>query len=207
MSNCMVSTDTVVFTVGHSNHAAGAFLMLLRQNDITEVLDVRSAPYSRYARHFNKSPLEDLLRSEGIGYKYMGHSLGGPGRDHPGADERVDLESIRQTERYRQGLERVTLLAQNRRVALMCSENDPMRCHRFVLLSRDLESLGLRVLHILRGGSTTSQSELEQDMVREYFGEFVQASLFSDTEPESLLQRAYRLRAEDMGLSGEEGES
>lgn len=207
MNSCMVSTDTVVFTLGHSNHAAGAFLMLLRQNNIIEVLDVRSAPYSRYARHFNKSLLEDLLKSEGIEYKYMGDSLGGPGRDCAGEHERVDLESIRQAERYRRGLEQIVLLAQNSRVALMCSENDPMRCHRFVLLSRDLESLGLRVLHILRDGSIASQDELEQDMVREYFGEFVQASLFSDTEPESLLQRAYRLRAEDMGLSGEEGES
>jgi len=66
-----------VFTVGHSNHPPETFLDLLRRHAIEVVVDVRSSPYSGYAGHFNKEPLENLLRSAGIKYLFLGDVVGG----------------------------------------------------------------------------------------------------------------------------------
>ena len=58
----MVSpTQYPVLTVGHSNHAPDAFIKLLIRHGVDEVADVRSAPYSRYAPHFNHDALPGLL--------------------------------------------------------------------------------------------------------------------------------------------------
>ena len=66
-----------VFTIGHSNHAAGVFLELLFRHEIEEVVDVRSSPHSRYNPQFNRKTLQAALSEAGIGYVFMGAELGG----------------------------------------------------------------------------------------------------------------------------------
>ncbi len=47
-----------IYTIGHSNQDMVAFLKLLKDNSIQVVVDVRSAPYSRYVPQFNKKEME-----------------------------------------------------------------------------------------------------------------------------------------------------
>ncbi|MGZ3637843.1 MAG: DUF488 family protein [Ktedonobacterales bacterium] len=49
------------YSIGHSNHSIGAFLAILERPGITSLVDVSSAPYSRYAPHFNRPELEDAM--------------------------------------------------------------------------------------------------------------------------------------------------
>ena len=65
-----------LFTIGHSNHSFDEFLDLLQQREIEKIIDVRSAPYSRYSPQFNKSALEKSLKCRGIGYIFLGKELG-----------------------------------------------------------------------------------------------------------------------------------
>src|SRR5262245_11231288 len=66
-----------ILTIGHSNHTMAVFLELLAKHGIEVVVDVRSAPYSRYVPHFNKPSLEEALGQTPIKYLYLGRELGG----------------------------------------------------------------------------------------------------------------------------------
>ena len=73
----MGATQHPVFTIGHSNHPPEAFLVLLQEHGVDEVVDVRSSPSSRYTAHFNYDVLDRALEKAGIGYVFMGGELGG----------------------------------------------------------------------------------------------------------------------------------
>ena len=73
----MSRTQYPVFTIGHSNHSLERFLELLRAQDVNEVIDVRSAPYSGYTPHFNHDVLKDALENVSIDYLFMGGELEG----------------------------------------------------------------------------------------------------------------------------------
>ena len=53
----------VIFSIGHSTHAYGRFLELVRQAGVTAIADVRSAPFSRRAPQFNQDALRQALQS------------------------------------------------------------------------------------------------------------------------------------------------
>jgi uncharacterized protein (DUF488 family) len=42
-----------LFTIGHSNHSLDKFIRLLEDNGIMTLVDVRTAPHSRYNPQFN----------------------------------------------------------------------------------------------------------------------------------------------------------
>src|SRR5688572_20582076 len=77
MSSAESSNQPGLFTVGHSNVEQAAFLELLRHVQIQVLVDVRSAPYSRYVPHFNTEELRPALEAAGIKYLFMGKELGG----------------------------------------------------------------------------------------------------------------------------------
>ena len=83
----MSKTQYPVFTIGHSNHSLEHFIELLRAHEVDEVVDVRSAPYSRYAPHFNRDELEDALEKVGVDYLFMGDELGGRPADRSCYDD------------------------------------------------------------------------------------------------------------------------
>ena len=66
-----------IFTIGHSTHNFSFFLELIKKQNISVVVDVRSSPYSGMNPDFNKETLVGLLKKEGIQYVYLGNELGG----------------------------------------------------------------------------------------------------------------------------------
>ena len=151
----MSATEHPVFTIGHSNHSLDAFLALLRANGVEEVADVRSSPHSRYTPHFSYRALSEALEDAGIGYVFLGGELGGRPRDRScyDADGRVDYERVAQTDAFDDGIRRIVWAADERRVALMCAEKEPLDCHRTLLVARALVERGVSVGHILADGS------------------------------------------------------
>ncbi|MCG2770205.1 MAG: DUF488 domain-containing protein [Anaerolineae bacterium] len=151
-----------IYTVGHSDHTTAAFVDLLGRHGITLVVDVRSQPYSRWTPQFNRETLARDLQPTGIAYRHMGDVLGGRptdpslydlGEDHP------DYERMEQAPVYQSGIDQVLQVAQEERVAVMCSEGDYHCCHRHLLITQTLRRRGVRVLHIQTDG-TTVQGEL-----------------------------------------------
>ena len=146
---------STAFTIGHSNHAAEVFLRLLLGQRIEEVVDVRSSPHSRFNPQFNRKRLQAALEEAGLGYAFMGAALGGRPADPRCYDTegRVQYDRIAETEAFREGMGQVRRRAGERRIALMCSEKEPLHCHRTLLIARLLTQGGLDVSHILADGA------------------------------------------------------
>lgn len=156
-----------VFTIGHSNVEAERLIELLRQHAIAVVVDVRSAPYSRYCPQFNKENLRRVLQAAGIAYVYGGAKLGGRPQDPECYGEgRVRFALIEARPWYREGIERLLEIAREQRCAIMCAEEDPAHCHRHHLVSQTLLRMGVRVWHIRGDGQTEAacldEAEAEQ---------------------------------------------
>lgn len=151
-----------ILTIGHSNHSPEHFLALLRGAGVTAVADVRSAPYSRHMPHFSREPLAALLRKAGVAYVFLGRELGGrPDSRALYSNGSADYERMACTEAFRRGLDRVMDGARRHRIALMCSEQDPLDCHRCLLVARRLRERGHRVGHILADGRIEPHEESE----------------------------------------------
>jgi uncharacterized protein (DUF488 family) len=156
---------TEVFTIGHSSHPWERFSALLRGAGVTAVADVRSAPYSRRHPQFNRETLRAALQQEGIGYVYLGQELGGrPSAPQFYSEGVADYEKMAQAPEFCAGLDRVIEGARKYRVALMCSEREPLHCHRCLLVSRALAQRGVRVSHILDDGRV-SHAEIEDKLL------------------------------------------
>ena len=125
-----------IYTIGYGDRSLDAFIALLHANAIVYLLDVRTAPYSRFKPEFNKEALTKALAVQGIRYLFVGDSLGGR-PDDPACyvDGRVDYDRVREQPFFQRGIARVqSAYAQQIRVALMCSESKPEQCHRSKLI-------------------------------------------------------------------------
>ena len=144
-----------VYTIGHSNHTWDEFAGLLKQSGLAVLADTRSNPASRFASFANARTFPSLLDQEGIRYVYLGDSLGGKPSDPSNYDEKSnpDYRKIRSSDPFRQGIDELLNLAKESVVALMCAEEDPGKCHRWLLLGPALEERGVELLHIRGDGS------------------------------------------------------
>lgn len=152
----MNATETPIFTIGYGARTLDAFLAVLAAHEIGYLIDIRTAPYSRYKPEFGREALERELRRRGIRYVYLGQQLGGRPDDPDcyveDGDEggrKVDYEKVKQKEFYQQGLGRIKgAFDQQLRVVLMCSEGKPENCHRSKLIGASLEAMGIPITHI-----------------------------------------------------------
>jgi uncharacterized protein (DUF488 family) len=157
----------MLFTLGHSNHSAEKFVWLLKQHAIELVVDVRSQPFSRYSPHFRKQSLGELLAEHGIAYLWL-PALGGRPKEPELYDAlgRPDYVKMAQTKAFREGVMRLLSEVNQRRTAIVCSEEDPSHCHRRLLVVRALTlenpAWPERILHIRKDGSTQTEAELLQ---------------------------------------------
>ncbi len=191
-----------LFTIGHSNHELGVFLRLLHAAGATAVADVRSAPYSPRYPHYNREELERALSARGLVYVFLGDLLGGrpqrPSLYDP--DGRVNYERVRQAAEFREGLDRLVSGLDQHTPALLCAEEDPLDCHRGLMITPALGELGLAPVHLRGDGSAETTAAMEQRLLSETgVGAGVLDGLFAaavtDDERRRLLAEAYRLRA------------
>ncbi len=149
----MISEKGIVLTIGHSNHQLDVFLNLLNKHNITLVADVRSAPYSRHNPQFNRKLLEKALKTNGIEYIFLGRELGARSDDRSCYENgRVQYARLARTNLFRRGIERVIHSTSDYRVALMCAEQEPLDCHRTLLVACALLGRGIVIGHILPDG-------------------------------------------------------
>lgn len=150
-------TPNTVFTIGHSTHNFADFLGLLRQHGITAVADVRSMPVSRFAPQFNRDMIERSLCDAGIRYVFLGKELGARTKDATCyVDGQVQYSRLAQTSKFTNGIERLLKGAQAERIAIMCTEQEPLDCHRTVLVARVLAERGVSISHIHGDGHVES---------------------------------------------------
>jgi uncharacterized protein (DUF488 family) len=151
-----------VFTIGYGNRSIDDFLAILELNGIECLVDVRSAPYSKYSPAFTKEALEAALDAKGIRYLFAGKELGGR-PDDAGcySDGKVDYDKVRTKEFYREGLDQIRRMHQRRDcIAVMCSELRPEECHRSKLIGVSLIEIGIPVSHLDENAVSRSQDEV-----------------------------------------------
>lgn len=138
-----------ILTVGHSTHAIDHFLDLLSKHGVTAVADVRSVPASRFTPQFNRDTLKRSLADLGIKYVFLGQELGARSDDRSCyINGQVQYGRLAQTEPFGEGIDRLLKGSATERIAVMCAEQEPLDCHRTVLVSRVLAERGASVAHI-----------------------------------------------------------
>ena len=150
----------VVFTIGHSTHPTEHLEELLRLHRVTAVADVRSTPYSRLNPQFNRTELARWLGEADIAYVFLGRELGGRSDDPSDYENgRVRYDRLQAKPAFEAGIERVSRGASKQRIALLCSEKEPLDCHRTLLVARALADRGVSVNHILADGSLETHTQ------------------------------------------------
>jgi len=207
MTSSQAATRTV-FTVGHSNLELEEFLSTLSRHGVQAVCDVRSRPASFRFPQFNREPLEVNLRDAGFRYEFLGESLGGrPSDPHVyQANGLVDYFLRRKARDFVAEVDRVVELSRGQEVALMCAEEDPLHCHRFLMICPELLERGVTPVHIRRGGVLESQREAEDRLLAQNdLTAFTSDSLFA-AERSSALEDALRRQAQEHAFRAAPGE-
>jgi uncharacterized protein (DUF488 family) len=152
--NKAVESQPGVLTIGHSTRELAEFIVLLQAHGVNMIADVRTVPRSRHNPQFNQETLPEALKAAGIAYVHL-PGLGG--LRHARADSANTawrnasfrgFADYMQTDEYAENIARLTKLAGQAHVALMCAEAVPWRCHRS-LIADSLLVRGLAVEHIM----------------------------------------------------------
>jgi len=150
----MKDSQPVVLTVGHSTRPLAEFIALLAAHSVARVIDVRTVPRSRHNPQFNRDTFPDALKAASIRYEHMA-GLGGFRRAGPqspnlgwrNASFRGYADYMQSPE-FAQNLAGLMEQAKQERIALMCAEAVPWRCHRS-LIADALTVHGIRVEEII----------------------------------------------------------
>ncbi len=144
----------VVYTIGHSTHPIEEFIRILKAYGIEEVVDVRTIPGSRHNPQFNEKNLRDELARNGIGYVRM-KALGGLRHTTKGSINTAwknasfrGYADYMQTPEFAMAIEELAGLGKEKRIAIMCAEAVPWRCHRS-LIGDALLARGVSVIDIM----------------------------------------------------------
>ena len=187
-----------LYTIGHSNHDWVDFIALLWKHEVHAVADVRSRPVSMRHPQFSQPEIETGLREAGIRYIFLGDELGGrPGDPNAyRADGLVDYRARRKSHAFEQGLERVLTEIEHDSLVLMCAEEDPLDCHRFLMVCPELAAAGVAPLHIRKGGRLETQAEAEDRLLAATHMDAAASGALFAGERAAALEDAYVAQAE-----------
>ncbi len=154
--------DKAIFPKRYSNHQWGAFAELLAKHGTEVLVDTRTNPVSRYPSWANATKLKDMLGQSGVDYAFMGDSLGGKPSDGScyRADGRPDYREIRTREFFRDGIDTLLEITENKTVSLMCAVKDPSKCHRRLLIEPALLDRDIDLRHVRGDGTVATASTL-----------------------------------------------
>lgn len=155
-----------LFTIGYSGLDIAGFVRFLKANGVDVVCDVRSTPYSHYKPDFSRRNFKSYLNSQSIKYIFMGNTLGARPKDRSCyVNGQATYDRIASSEFFKEGLDRVRHGVNQLNLALVCSERDPIECHRAVLVCRNLPELRPVISHIHTDGGVETHEQFEERLV------------------------------------------
>ncbi|MBE9465901.1 DUF488 family protein [Dyadobacter subterraneus] len=194
-----------LFTVGHSSHPPDYFLELLKEYKITCLIDVRSVAASAYSPQFNKEPLAAFLNKNGIQYLHFSKEFGARHTEPELLDEngKVDFEKVRNSNSFKKGVQRLIQgYDKGYVISLMCSEAEPLDCHRFSMVSVALSDSGFEINHILKDKSLATNAQLENALVKKFYKKLPVPTVFEpDITIVDQIKAAYRLKNQEIAFS------
>lgn len=145
-----------IYSIGHSNKSEEELVAKLQKHGITDLIDVRTYPSSKYNPQFNRVQLERYIPQGGMKYHWRGKNIGG----------------LAGNSRFEETIEKILgAVKDDRKICLMCSESKPHECHRTQTIEPVVEKLGGKMVHILWTEIDGSDIMGEQAVVQTLFGE------------------------------------
>lgn len=198
----------IIYTIGHSNYTIEKLIDMLNKFNIDCVVDIRGIPYSKYNIQFNKETIKYLLIKAGFKYLYMGEEFGANrllGKESYNNEGFADFDKVIKEELFKQGIERLKIGCNNGyKIVLLGAMQDPLRCHRSILLGRELIKNGFEVKHILDDYTVINQKEIEERLLNKYFPDRNQITidelLGQDKSEEKLLIESYKKANREIGI-------
>lgn len=195
-----------IYTIGHSNYSIDRFLDMINFHNINCIVDIRGTPYSKYNIQYNKETISQTLKSRGYIYIYMGKEFAAQRTDKSLYTEEgyADFEKVVYDQDFLNGINRLRDgCSKGYRIALMGAKQDPINCHRCILLGRPLIAAGFNVKHILDDNTLASQEELEIGLLKKYYAGGYQIRfdgyLETDLSEEAILRECYRKANREIG--------
>jgi len=194
-----------LFTIGHSSHPPDYFLELLKHYQITCLIDVRSVAASAYNPQFNKEPLAAFLKNNGINYQHFPREFGARHTDPELLDPegKVDFEKVRNSTLFKDGIQKLIQgFEKGFTISLMCSEAEPLDCHRFSMISLALAQHGFEINHILKDKTFASNAQLEKAILKKFYKKLPVPTVFDpDVTIQDQINAAYRLKNQEIAFS------
>lgn len=187
----------LLYSIGCSTLSLNDFIQNLKNHNISVIADVRSVPYSKTTPQFNKEELIRELRKNHILYGDFSKEFGARRTELSVYESgRVSFDKTKKLQIFSDGINRIEKgLSMGYSIALMCTEKNPLDCHRFSLVSRGIyEKSGIECEHILTSSDVIKTSQLENEMLRK-FG--LEMDFFLSREDR--IKDAYKLLNENIG--------
>jgi uncharacterized protein (DUF488 family) len=192
----------IIYTVGHSTHPAPYFLELLKSYGVDCLVDVRSLAASRFNPQYNKKALAEFLSKHNVEYHHLPDEFGARQTDPQIMSHgKVDFEKVRDSKAFKSGLKKLQELSdEGKSLALMCSESEPLSCHRFVMICPVIKKR-YQVWHILKDKNLKSNEELEDELIESYFGKRGIDLFGESSSRKEQLEKALKQKNLEMGYS------
>lgn len=200
-----------IYAIGHSNYSLEKLTEMLSNYGIEVVVDIRQTPYSKYNTQFNKEALIRDLKNLGYTYIYMGKELGASREDRLSynIEGYADFEKVINEKSFKKGIERIkTGIKKGYKIAILGAMQEPIRCHRAILVGRYLTKEGVVVKYIMHEGDICFQEDIENQLLDKYFSERNQLTIDDILNPSQktnyeMIEEGYRLANKDIGYRTE----
>lgn len=195
-----------IYTIGHSNYPVEKLIDMLKHYYIDTVVDIRGTPYSKYNVQYNKETIAHTLIEAGFIYIYMAKELAAKRENKVSYNKEgySDFEKVVKEKDFLNGVDRLKVgCEKGYKIALLGAMQDPIRCHRSILVGRALREHGFNVKHILDDYSLASQEYIEQDLLNKYFSNRAQLTIDSllgnAMSEDDMILEGYRLANKEIG--------
>ena len=195
-----------IYTIGHSNYTIEKLIDMLHYYNINCVVDIRGTPYSKYNVQFDKETIRYTLNKAGFIYIYMAKELAAKRVNKQSYNEEgySDFEKVINEKEFIEGIERLKNgCDKGYKIALLGAMQEPIRCHRAILVGKALRKYGFNVKHILDDYSIVSQDDIEEMLLDKYFSNRNQITIDdligSALNSKEMIEKGYRLANKEIG--------
>ena len=194
------------YTIGHSNYTMERLIDMLEYYNINCVVDIRGTPYSKYNIQFDKEAIRYTLTNAGFVYIYMGKELAAKRirKNSYNNEGYSNFEEVIKEEEFKRGVERLKNgCEKGYKIILLGAMQDPIRCHRSILVGRELVKNDFDVKHILDDYSIVTQDDIEEMLLNKYFSNRNQITIEDLTgnslNNEEMINEGYKLANREIG--------
>lgn len=195
-----------IYTIGHSNYTVEKLIDMLKHYNINCVVDIRGTPYSKYNVQFDKETIRYTLSKAGFIYIYMAKELAAKRINKQSYNDEgySDFEKVINEKEFLEGIERLKNgCNKGYNIALLGAMQEPIRCHRSILVGKALRKAGFDVKHILDDYSIASQDDIEQMLLDKYFSNrnkmTIDDLIGNALTREEMIEEGYKIANKEIG--------